>query len=247
MSALRTPITRTILSSISSCRTRPLLPLQSFSTTATGSIEGRGRDNKFDDLISEQSRKDPPRKGGVDLVDNYLSEGARQDTLAKQLRENETIRNTDPEGHQKRQNELLGMLRGMDVTQSLVGEQPAHCLHIYSHKHNTHITLTDPKHEAIINVSTGNLGFRKSGRKTFDAGYQLAAFVLNKIAGNNSLRENMKQVHLSFRGFGQGREGATKAIVGTEGMVIRNKVRKVTDVTPIAHGGPRGSKPRRLG
>lgn len=50
-----------------------------------------------------------------------------------------------------------------------------------------------------------------------------------------------------FRDFGPGREALTKVLLGSEGRVLREKVRSVADATRIKFGGTRGRKPRRLG
>jgi len=131
------------------------------------------------------------------------------------------------------------------LQQQLV-EPPPHHLHIYCTKHNTHITLTKPNYDAIMSVSAGNIGFRKAGRGSYDAAYQLAAYVLSRIQDQGLLREILR-LEIVLRGFGQGREAVTKAILGSEGRNIRNKVIKVTDATRLKFGGARSPKPRRLG
>ncbi|KAF2276023.1 translational machinery component [Westerdykella ornata] len=125
-------------------------------------------------------------------------------------------------------------------------EPERHHLHIYAHKHNTHITLTKPNRDPLISVSCGNIGFRKAGRGTYDAAYQLAAFVMNRIR-DLGLLPQIKQLELVYRGFGPGREAVTKAILGSEGSKIRPLVTKLADSTRLKFGGTRSKKPRRLG
>ncbi|KAF2240473.1 translational machinery component [Trematosphaeria pertusa] len=127
-----------------------------------------------------------------------------------------------------------------------------HHLHVYSHKHNTHITLTKPNRDSLISVSCGNIGFRKAGRGTYDAAYQLAAFVMSRIKDKGLLQgtdklEPIKELELVYRGFGQGREAVTKAILGSEGKDIRPLIKKLSDSTRLKFGGTRSKKPRRLG
>ncbi|KAI9848903.1 MAG: hypothetical protein M1838_000344 [Thelocarpon superellum] len=124
--------------------------------------------------------------------------------------------------------------------------QPPHRFHIYATKHNTHITLAKPDGNAIISVAAGNLGFRKSARGSYDAAYQLAAYVMNRIQEQGLLREILK-LELVLRGFGVGREAVTKALLGTEGRNLRGRVIRVTDSTRLKFGGTRSKKPRRLG
>ncbi|KAF2746478.1 mitochondrial ribosomal protein-like protein subunit S18 [Sporormia fimetaria CBS 119925] len=125
-------------------------------------------------------------------------------------------------------------------------EPPRHHLHIYCHKHNTHITLTTPDRDPIISVSCGNIGFRKAGRGTYDAAYQLAAFVMNRIR-DKGLLPQIQRLELVYRGFGAGREAVTKAILGSEGSQIRHLVVRLADSTRLKFGGVRSKKPRRLG
>lgn len=125
-------------------------------------------------------------------------------------------------------------------------EPPPHHLHVYSTKHNTHITLTKPNYDSILSVSCGNIGFRKAGRGSYDAAYQLAAYVLSRIQDQGLLKEILR-LEVVLKGFGQGREAVTKVLLGSEGRNIRGKVVKVTDATKLKFGGARSPKPRRLG
>lgn len=125
-------------------------------------------------------------------------------------------------------------------------EDDKHKLHIYSTKHNTHITLSKPNRDALISVSCGNIGFRKAGRGSYDAAYQLAAFVMSRIQ-DKGLLPQIQKLELVYRGFGQGREAVTKAILGSEGKKIRSLIVKLSDSTRIKFGGVRSKKPRRLG
>ncbi|CBX92715.1 hypothetical protein IAQ61_005913 [Plenodomus lingam] len=125
-------------------------------------------------------------------------------------------------------------------------EDTKHKLHIYATKHNTHITLSKPNRDALISVSCGNIGFRKAGRGTYDAGYQLAAFVMSRIQ-DKGLLPQIQKLELIYRGFGPGREAVTKAILGAEGKRIRPLIVKLSDSTRLKFGGVRSKKPRRLG
>ncbi|KAF1840919.1 mitochondrial ribosomal protein-like protein subunit S18 [Cucurbitaria berberidis CBS 394.84] len=125
-------------------------------------------------------------------------------------------------------------------------EDDLHKLHIYATKHNTHLTLSKPNRDALISVSCGNIGFRKAGRGTYDAGYQLAAFVMSRVI-DKGLLPQIKKLELIYRGFGPGREAVTKAILGSEGKRIRPLIVKLSDSTRLKFGGVRSKKPRRLG
>jgi small subunit ribosomal protein S11 len=125
-----------------------------------------------------------------------------------------------------------------------------HHLHVYATKHNTHITLTSPNRDALISVSTGNIGARKAQRGTYDAAYQLAAWVMRQIPQKGQDRKwikDLKRIELVLRGFGPGREAVTKVLMGSEGREIRSKIVRVTDATRLKFGGVRSPAPRRLG
>lgn len=121
-----------------------------------------------------------------------------------------------------------------------------HKLHIYAHRHNTHLTLTKPNRDALISISCGNIGFRKAGRGTYDAAYQLTAFLMSRIVDKGLLPQILK-LELVYRGFGPGREAVTKAILGAEGKRVRPLIVKLSDSTRLKFGGVRSKKPRRLG
>ncbi|KAF1984728.1 translational machinery component [Aulographum hederae CBS 113979] len=129
--------------------------------------------------------------------------------------------------------------------------RPPYRMCVFSHKHNTHITLSrkntkGSKSSTIMSFSTGNLGFRKGARGSYDAAFQLTSFVLAKISEGGYLPE-IRRLELAMRGFGKGREAALKAILGAEGRMIKNKIERVTDATRLKFGGTRGMNPRRLG
>ncbi len=123
---------------------------------------------------------------------------------------------------------------------------PPHHLHVYASRHNTHITLTDGQRQPIISVSAGNIGFRKAARGTYDAGYQLAAYVMNRIRVQGLLAK-ISSMEVILRDFGPGREAATKILLGAEGKNVRSTIVRVMDATRLKFGGTRGKKPRRLG
>ncbi|KAK1807547.1 hypothetical protein LTR12_018102 [Friedmanniomyces endolithicus] len=103
-----------------------------------------------------------------------------------------------------------------------------HRLHVYATKHNTHLTLVQPSRPAsqtpssmgitgttasasdqkkivdvLLSLSTGHVGFRKAGRGSYDAAYQLAAFTFKQIVEKGILNE-IKYMEVVFRGFGAG-------------------------------------------
>lgn len=122
--------------------------------------------------------------------------------------------------------------------------EPYH-LHVYSHKHNTHVTCTRPNREPIISLSCGNLGYRKSRRGTFDSAYSLIKYLIERLI-HNGVTPKIKRLEVVLRGFGQGREAALKVLMSPEGRILRDKIVRVSDSTRIKFGGTRSKAPRRL-
>jgi small subunit ribosomal protein S11 len=150
------------------------------------------------------------------------------------------------------------------------GEIKPHRLHVLATKHNTHLTLVQPPKPAsqttssgisstnasaadqkkmvdvLLSLSAGNIGFKKAGRSSYDAAYQLTAFTL-KTMQERGMMHDIQKLEIVMRGFGAGREAFTKAILGAEGRNIRDKISAVLDATRLKIGGTRSPKPRRLG
>lgn len=122
--------------------------------------------------------------------------------------------------------------------------EPYH-LHVFAHKHNTHVTFTMPNKNAIISMSCGNVGFKKTRRGTFDAAYSLAKYVLERLI-YMGYSNKINRVELSLRGFGQGRDAAVKVLMSPEGKFIRDKIVRVTDSTHVKFAGTRSPGRRRL-
>ena len=123
---------------------------------------------------------------------------------------------------------------------------PPHNLHVFSHRHNTILTLTRPNGDPMMCKSCGHLGFRKAGRSGYDPAYQLSSHVFGQIQEKGWLLD-IQRLTLIYRGFGPGRQAFNKVLLGNEGKNIRALVCKVTDSTKIKFGGTRSRKVRRLG
>lgn len=108
--------------------------------------------------------------------------------------------------------------------------------HIKSTFNNTIVTITDMHGNAISWASAGNLGF-KGSRKSTPFAAQMAA----EAAGKAAIENGMKNVEVSVKGPGSGREAAIRALqaVGLDVTAIR-------DVTPVPHNGCRPPKRRRV-
>ena len=124
-------------------------------------------------------------------------------------------------------------------------EPPPHHLHVFSTKHNCHITLTDGNRQPLISVSSGNIGFRKAARGSYDAAFQLGAYVMERIQKQGIIK-TIHAVELILRDFGPGREAFTKILMGNDGRILRDRVVRVMDATKLKFGGTRSKKPRRL-
>ncbi|CAF9923101.1 hypothetical protein IMSHALPRED_005852 [Imshaugia aleurites] len=129
-----------------------------------------------------------------------------------------------------------------------------HHLHIYATRHNCHITLTAGNRDPIISVSSGNIGFKKAQRGSYDAAYQLGAYVMGLIKNQAMLDEKyqgkggqIRQLEVVLRDFGPGREAVSKILLGSEGRALRSRIVRVMDGTRLKFGGTRSKKPRRLG
>ena len=112
-------------------------------------------------------------------------------------------------------------------------------------RYNTIISATRPTGHIIKTVSAGALGFKGVNRRSFEAGYQCAtsAFKIleEALAGDKDARWQ-----LYLNGFGPGREAIQKAITAAEGHVLRRRLARVVDKTPIKIGGTRSKKMKRL-
>jgi small subunit ribosomal protein S11 len=113
---------------------------------------------------------------------------------------------------------------------------------------STNASAADQKKmvDVLLSLSAGNIGFKKAGRSSYDAAYQLTAFTL-KTMQERGMMHDIQKLEIVMRGFGAGREAFTKAILGAEGRNIRDKISAVLDATRLKIGGTRSPKPRRLG
>jgi small subunit ribosomal protein S11 len=134
--------------------------------------------------------------------------------------------------------EQVDEIKGPDYT------EPYH-FHIYSHKHNTHVTCTRPDRSPIISMSCGNLGYRKARRGAYDSAYSLVKYVIERMIYND-VPSKIGKLEIVLRGFGQGREAALKVLMSPEGKILRDKIVRVADSTRLKFGGTRSKGQRRL-
>jgi small subunit ribosomal protein S11 len=123
---------------------------------------------------------------------------------------------------------------------------PEYRLHCHSSRNNTIVSFTKPNGSTIAWLSGGSTPnkFRKANRATYEAGYQCAVGIFQKIKEWNKNVEPIK-LELFFKGFGEGREAMKTAMLAVEGEEIRKLVCSITDRTPIKIGGTRSKKQRR--
>ena len=109
-------------------------------------------------------------------------------------------------------------------------------VHIRSSFNNTMVTITDLQGNALSWASSGGLGFRGSRKST-----PYAAQMCAETAAKAAMEHGLKTVEVYFKGPGQGREAAIRALqsAGLEVVMIK-------DVTPIPHNGCRPPKRRRV-
>jgi small subunit ribosomal protein S11 len=97
---------------------------------------------------------------------------------------------------------------------------------------NTIVTITDPNGNVVAWGSGGVVGF-KGSRKSTPYAAQLSAEKAAQVAMDNGMRE----VDVSVKGPGPGREAAVRAL-SSAGL----RVTAIRDVTPIPHNGCRSRR-----
>ncbi|EST07418.1 Ribosomal protein S11 [Kalmanozyma brasiliensis GHG001] len=120
-----------------------------------------------------------------------------------------------------------------------------HRLFVNSSRNNTILTLTSPSGDPLASASGGSVGFKKSARSGYEAGYRAAFSMFGKI---NEFKDAWRIQHLEvlWNGFGQGREAVYRAMLAGEGQATKNLISKMTDKTPVKIGGVRPKKRRML-
>lgn len=122
--------------------------------------------------------------------------------------------------------------------------KPKYRLHCQSTRNNTITTLTQPNGQTIAWFSGGSCGFKKVNRSSYEAGYQCAVRMFKRI--EEFAKGKDIELELFFKGFGQGRDALHRALMTTEGELVRPMVVSITDRTAIKIGGTRAKKARRL-
>jgi len=108
--------------------------------------------------------------------------------------------------------------------------------HIKSTFNNTVVTITDTKGNTISWASAGGVGF-KGSRKSTPFAAQMAA----ERAAKEAMEHGLKEVEVTVKGPGSGREAAIRSL-----QAAGLEVNMIKDVTPIPHNGCRPPKRRRV-
>ena len=108
--------------------------------------------------------------------------------------------------------------------------------HINATFNNTKVSFTDPAGNVFSLSSAGNLSFRGSRKST-----AYAAQVVAQDAGKVAMSHGMKEVAVSVKGPGMGRDSAIRSLQAL-GFIVTS----IEDVTPVPHNGCRAPKRRRV-
>jgi len=109
-------------------------------------------------------------------------------------------------------------------------------LNIVATYNNTILSLADEKGNIVASSSSGSLGFRGAKKGT-----PFAAAKVGETLAEKALVFGLKDVSVVVSGVGAGRESAIRGFI-SKGIGLK----KITDVTPIPHNGPKPPKPRRV-
>ncbi len=113
---------------------------------------------------------------------------------------------------------------------------PAGIAHVKATFNNTIVTITDPAGNVIAWASAGKVNF--SGSRKSSA---FAATVAAQDAAKVAMGYGMKEVEVSLKGPGAGRESAVRGLLSGGLMVT-----VIYDQTPVPHNGCRARKRRRV-
>lgn len=113
---------------------------------------------------------------------------------------------------------------------------PSGIAHVKATFNNTIITITDSIGNAIAWATAGKMKF--TGSKKSSA---FAATVAAQDVAKNAMNNGMKEVEVSLKGPGAGRDSAVRGLQSA-GLIITT----IRDRTPVPHNGCRPRKRRRV-
>ncbi|KAI9067652.1 translational machinery component [Trametes sanguinea] len=123
-------------------------------------------------------------------------------------------------------------------------DKPLYAVSVKATRNNTIVTFARPNGTQLVTLTGGKLGFKKSNRNGYEAGYQCAVGIIGAM--EEQLKKDDFDWELFLKGFGSGREAMLTAITTSVGMGVKDRLKRVTDRTPIKIGGTRGKKARRI-
>jgi small subunit ribosomal protein S11 len=110
-------------------------------------------------------------------------------------------------------------------------------IHVLASFNNTIVTFADQNGKALVSSSAGACGFRGSKKGTAYAA-QVAA---GKVTETAKQQFGLRKANVFVKGVGLGRDAAVRSLAASD-----IAIELITDVTPIAHGGCRPRKARRV-
>jgi small subunit ribosomal protein S11 len=110
-------------------------------------------------------------------------------------------------------------------------------LYVQSTYNNTRVSLTDEKGNLACSTSSGAIGFKGAKKGT-----PFAAAKVGELIGEKAKMMGVKDVNVIVKGVGAGRESGIRGFLSMSGADIK----RIKDVTPVPHNGPRAKKPRRV-
>ncbi|KAI0650105.1 hypothetical protein C8Q79DRAFT_875293, partial [Trametes meyenii] len=121
--------------------------------------------------------------------------------------------------------------------------KPVYTVSVKATRNNTIVTFARPGGNQLVTLTGGKLGFKKSNRNGYEAGYQCAVGII--AAMEAEMQRTDFEWQLFLKGFGQGRDAMLTAITTAVGVKVKGRLQRVTDRTPLKIGGTRGQKTRR--
>ncbi len=109
-------------------------------------------------------------------------------------------------------------------------------MYITATYNNTIISVTDQTGNVLAWGSSGRTGFKGSKKSTPYAGQRTMEDLLTRVKDRG-----LVEVDVFIKGVGTSRESAVRALQGS-GMTVLS----IKDMTPVAHGGIRPKKVRRI-
>lgn len=125
---------------------------------------------------------------------------------------------------------------GVKTKKKVVRNVPAGVAHVKATFNNTIIAITDPAGNVVAWSSAGKVNF--SGSRKSSA---FAATIAAQDAAKVAMGVGMKEVEVSLKGPGAGRESAVRGLMSSGLMVTI-----IRDNTPVPHNGCRSRKRRRV-